>query len=182
MGEERCCTEESWDAAPLSLRGLFELFCDPGAALPGVLPGEPLLLSGERGDDMLVQFGFQYTKAKDGEENYQWLRIYEEIITTTSTVLRTELSIFSCSLRLAGQIDCLCRDRHGRLVIWDWKRSKAIRMDSPQQMKYPLCHLADCNYFCYALQLNVYSTGWSASATGSLRGVLSLRGLGVGSC
>ena len=108
---------------------------------------------------MLVQFGFQCTKAKDGEENYQWLRIYEEIITTTSTVLRTELSIFSCSLRLAGQIDCLCQDRHGRLVLWDWKRSKAIRMDSPQQMTYPLCHLADCNYFCYALQLNVYSTG-----------------------
>ena len=71
VGEERCCTEESWDAAPLSLRGLFELFCDPGAALPGVLSGEPLFLSGERGDGMLVQFGFQCTKAKDGEENYQ---------------------------------------------------------------------------------------------------------------
>ena len=99
-----------------------------------------------------MQFGFQFTRAKAGDENYQWLRIYEDVITPSSTVLRTELSIFSCSLRLAGQIDCICRDRNGKLVIWDWKRSKKIQMDSQQQMKAPLSHLPDCNFFAYALQ------------------------------
>ena len=80
------------------------------------------------------------------------MRIHEDVITPSSTVLRTELSIFSCSLRLAGQIDCICRDRNGKLVIWDWKRSKKIQMDSQQQMKAPLSHLPDCNFFAYALQ------------------------------
>ena len=109
-----------------------------------------------------MQFGFQFTRAKAGDENYQWLRIYEDVITPSSTVLRTELSIFSCSLRLAGQIDCICRDRNGKLVIWDWKRSKKIQMDSQQQMKAPLSHLPDCNFFAYALQdcvLRKYSAG-----------------------
>ena len=112
-----------------------------------------------------MQFGFQFTRAKAGDENYQWLRIYEDVITPSSTVLRTELSIFSCSLRLAGQIDCICRDRNGKLVIWDWKRSKKIQMDSQQQMKAPLSHLPDCNFFAYALQdcvLRKYSAGGCA--------------------
>ena len=90
------------------------------------------------------------------------MRIHEDVITPSSTVLRTELSIFSCSLRLAGQIDCICRDRNGKLVIWDWKRSKKIQMDSQQQMKAPLSHLPDCNFFAYALQdcvLRKYSAG-----------------------
>ena len=112
-----------------------------------------------------MQFGFQFTRAKAGDENYQWLRIYEDVITPSSTVLRTELSIFSCSLRLAGQIDCICRDRNGKLVIWDWKRSKKIQMDSQQQMKAPLSHLPDCNFFAYALQdcvFRKYSAGGCA--------------------
>ena len=90
------------------------------------------------------------------------MRIHEDVITPSSTVLRTELSIFSCSLRLAGQIDCICRDRNGKLVIWDWKRSKKIQMDSQQQMKAPLSHLPDCNFFAYALQdcvFRKYSAG-----------------------
>ena len=93
------------------------------------------------------------------------MRIHEDVITPSSTVLRTELSIFSCSLRLAGQIDCICRDRNGKLVIWDWKRSKKIQMDSQQQMKAPLSHLPDCNFFAYALQdcvFRKYSAGGCA--------------------
>ena len=34
----------------------------------------------------------------------------------------------------------------------DWKRSKKIQMDAQQQMKPPLSHLPDCNFFAYALQ------------------------------
>ena len=125
-----------------------------------------------------MQFGFQFTRAKAGDENYQWLRIYEDVITPSSTVLRTELSIFSCSLRLAGQIDCICRDRNGKLVIWDWKRSKKIQMDSQQQMKAPLSHLPDCNFFAYALQdcvFRKYSAGGMRSYVFSARPTLKKR-------
>ena len=86
----------------------------------------------------------------------QFLDIYEHVITTSSTVYRTEISMFSCGLRVAGQADCLCLDRDGHIIIWDWKRSKQIRMDSDQQMRPPLDHLPDCNYWAYSLQLNVY--------------------------
>ena len=54
----------------------------------------------------------------------QWLQIFENVITTTSTIYRTELSLVHFGLRVAGQIDCLCRAPDGSLHIWDWKRSK----------------------------------------------------------
>ena len=44
----------------------------------------------------------------------------------------------------------------------DWKRSKKIQMDAQQQMKPPLSHLPDCNFFAYALQdcvFRKYSAG-----------------------
>ena len=71
-------------------------------------------------------------------------------------LLRTEFSMFHCGLRLAGQADLLCRDVDGRLVIIDWKRCKQIKFDSFEQMQPPIDHLADCNYWKYCLQLNVY--------------------------
>ena len=107
------------------------------------------------------------------------MRIHEDVITPSSTVLRTELSIFSCSLRLAGQIDCICRDRNGKLVIWEWKRSKKIQMDSQQQMKAPLSHLPDCNFFAYALQdcvFRKYSAGGMRSSVFSARPTLKNAG------
>ncbi len=85
----------------------------------------------------------------------QWLSLYESVLAKHFQVFRTEVSIFHCGLRVAGQIDCLCRDREG-YVIWDWKRSKRITMDCSRQMKPPLQHLPDCNYYHYALQLNLY--------------------------
>ena len=64
-------------------------------------------------------------------------QLYENVITTTSRILRTEVSMFHCGLRVAGQADCLCTDPAGNIVIWDWKRSKEIRFDGQQQMKPP---------------------------------------------
>jgi ATP-dependent exoDNAse (exonuclease V) beta subunit len=73
-------------------------------------------------------------------------------------ILRTELSIFHVGLRLAGQIDLLCRDTDGRLAIVDWKRCKNLRFDNPiRTLKQPLEHLPECNYVLYALQLNLYA-------------------------
>jgi hypothetical protein len=89
-------------------------------------------------------------------EFQQFLLIYDAIIRDKMEVYRTEVNIFHCGLRCAGQPDCLCRDADGRLIIWDWKRSAAIKTDSPQQMQLPLEHLADCNFNKYILQLNLY--------------------------
>ena len=86
----------------------------------------------------------------------QFLQIYELVLSKEFEVYRTEISMFHCGLRVAGQADCLCRDRNGDIVIWDWKRSKEIREDSKQQMLPPLQHLPDTNYWAYALQLNLY--------------------------
>jgi hypothetical protein len=72
--------------------------------------------------------------------------------------MRTELSLFHCGLRAAGQADLIARDTEtGRVVILDWKRSKEIKFKNPyQKLKPPLDHLPDCNYNLYCLQLNVY--------------------------
>ena len=70
---------------------------------------------------------------------------------------RTELSVFHCGLRLAGQIDLLCLDAIGAFAVVDWKRCKQIRYDACQPMKEPLGHLPDCNFYTYSLQLNLYA-------------------------
>ena len=86
----------------------------------------------------------------------QFLLIYDAVIRDKMEVYRTEVNIFHCGLRCAGQPDCLCRDAEGRIIVFDWKRCAAIKTDSPQQMRPPLEHLADCNFNTYALQLNLY--------------------------
>ena len=50
------------------------------------------------------------------------------------------------------------RDGDGRIIVVDWKRSKAIRMENERaSLKYPLHHLPETNYWLYALQLNLYA-------------------------
>ena len=84
--------------------------------------------------------------------------VYREFIMALGLQpFRTELCIFHCGLRVAGSVDLLCRDpSDGSLVIFDWKRSKEIRTDTVRSMRPPLQHLPDCNYWHYALQLNMY--------------------------
>ena len=84
----------------------------------------------------------------------QFLGLYSDII-KDHEILRTELSIYSRKLNIAGQIDCLCQDANG-LVIWDWKRSKEIKYTAYSSMEYPLMHLPNSNFYHYALQLNLY--------------------------
>lgn len=71
---------------------------------------------------------------------------------------RTEMNLFHCGLRLAGQADLVCKDPEGRLVILDWKRSKEIKQAGFKgaMQRPPLQHLPDCNRQCYNLQLNTY--------------------------
>jgi hypothetical protein len=71
---------------------------------------------------------------------------------------RTELSMFHCGMRLAGQADLICRDPQGSYVIIDWKRCRSIEycgFQGKHQLP-PLDHLHHCNFSAYSLQLNLY--------------------------
>ena len=71
---------------------------------------------------------------------------------------RTEVCLHHKGLRVAGQADLLCLDGDDRMVVCDWKRSREIRMENPfRSLKEPLENLPDCNYWTYALQLNLYA-------------------------
>ncbi len=65
--------------------------------------------------------------------------------------------MFHCGLQLAGQIDGLFTDADGCYVLVNWKRSKEIRETGREPLRPPLEHLPACNYFLYALQLNLYA-------------------------
>ena len=87
-------------------------------------------------------------------EFQQFLQLFNGIV--NQRPFRTELSVFSSRLNIASQIDGLFLHDDGTYVIWDWKRCKVLRYDSRTPMREPLDHLPDCNYYHYALQLNIY--------------------------
>ena len=60
-------------------------------------------------------------KGPPSPEFCQFLQPDENYITTTSSIFRSEISLFHCGLRLAGQVDCLCQGVDGSLILWDWK-------------------------------------------------------------
>lgn len=63
------------------------------------------------------------------------------------------------TIKLTGSIDGVFRRKSdGKIVIYDWKRSKEIKSDNPfgGNGYSPLDHLANTNYWHYTLQLNVY--------------------------
>ena len=90
-------------------------------------------------------------------EFQQLLEIFGLLRREGLMALRTELSVFHCGLQLAGQIDGLFTDADGCHVIVDWKRCKEIRETCREPLRPPLEHLPACNYFLYALQLNLYA-------------------------
>ena len=62
----------------------------------------------------------------------------------------------------AGQIDSIWIDRHGRLYMIDWKRSRKplLAHASASYGRFgsgPLAHVPDSAYFRYALQQNIYA-------------------------
>jgi len=71
---------------------------------------------------------------------------------------RMEWEVFSTEHKLAGSIDAIFyRPSDGKHVIYDWKRSKEIKMGNDfEKGYYPLDHLPNCNYWHYTLQLNIY--------------------------
>jgi len=75
---------------------------------------------------------------------------------------RTEWMVFYEEYKLAGSIDMVFENPDdGTLEIYDWKRSKEISYEAyGDKTATTACirHLPDCNFWHYALQLNVYKT------------------------
>ena len=83
--------------------------------------------------------------------------IYKHLLGQGLKPYRAEVNLFHCGLQVAGQPDGLFKDKSGNVVIVDWKRSKNIRMENQLNLKYPLEHIPDCNYWLYALQVIVFN-------------------------
>ena len=58
-------------------------------------------------------------------EFHQFLQLFQRI-SIDQRVFRTELSVFSSKLKVAGQIDALFLRADGTFALWDWKRSKLV--------------------------------------------------------
>lgn len=72
---------------------------------------------------------------------------------------RTEWEVYDEDLHIAGSIDMVFRNKDDdTLSIYDWKRSKEIKMSNPYGGRgfTPLNKFHDCNYIHYSLQLNIY--------------------------
>lgn len=73
---------------------------------------------------------------------------------------RTEWCIFDEDAKVSGSVDMVYEERHtpGSFVIADWKRSKAIKTENRWQSgtSKNTCHLQDCNFIHYSLQLSTY--------------------------
>ena len=71
---------------------------------------------------------------------------------------RTEWMIWDKDLKMAGSIDMTFENSDGTIEIYDWKRSKEIKMTNRWGNSTTDCisHIADSNFWHYALQLNTY--------------------------
>jgi hypothetical protein len=71
---------------------------------------------------------------------------------------RMEWEVFSEPHLLCGSIDGVFRRKSdGKIVIYDWKRSKEIKTENDWETGHgPVEHLPNCNYWHYTLQLNTY--------------------------
>ena len=74
---------------------------------------------------------------------------------------RSEWCIYDEAFRVTGSVDMLYQvdaNDPDRLVIYDWKRSKELKMAAfrGETGTGPLEALPDCNYWHYAMQLNLY--------------------------
>ena len=71
---------------------------------------------------------------------------------------RMEWEVWCDKHMLCGSIDGVFRRKSdGKIVIYDWKRSKEIKTSNDFETGYPpLEHLPHTNYWMYTLQLNIY--------------------------
>ena len=72
---------------------------------------------------------------------------------------RTEMMIWDDTIGLGGTVDMIFKTNNNKLVIFDWKRSKQIRIHNyfNKFASHPLMKdVPDTNYWHYCIQLNIY--------------------------
>ncbi|KAG5183065.1 hypothetical protein JKP88DRAFT_273036 [Tribonema minus] len=73
---------------------------------------------------------------------------------------RTEMTIFDETVGICGSVDMVYCDPEepGAFLIYDWKRSKAIKRSNYwENGSHPYtCKLPNCNFIHYSLQLGIY--------------------------
>lgn len=91
-------------------------------------------------------------------KEWQYFQNFWNDVKETMDPYRTEWEVWDDEYKLTGSIDMVFkRKTDGAFAIYDWKRSKEIKMDSAWDTGYgPLDHLPNSNYWHYTLQLNVY--------------------------
>jgi hypothetical protein len=96
-------------------------------------------------------------------KEFSYFLAFNDTIKDRLEPYRTEWSIFRKELHLAGQLDMLykIKDKDGSdtntFALYDWKRSKEIKMDNSYEKGLGiLSHLDHCNYVHYSIQLNIY--------------------------
>lgn len=70
---------------------------------------------------------------------------------------KTERIVCSREARITGSIDMIYKDSLGFHHVYDWKRSKEIKMEARDTGFFPLTEFQNTNYSHYCLQLNIYS-------------------------
>jgi ATP-dependent exoDNAse (exonuclease V) beta subunit len=91
------------------------------------------------------------------KEYLQFLDFHKKIGETLKPY-RTEWTVFDEDIQISGSIDMVFQDADGSLLIYDWKRSKAIKKQNMWECATTECinHLPNSNFWHYSLQLNTY--------------------------
>lgn len=89
-------------------------------------------------------------------KEWKQFQMFESMRDKNMVPFRTEWMIYDPELRLAGSMDMVFKNPDGTFSIYDWKRSKGIRVKDSKKGNFPLEHVSDCNFMHYSLQLNLY--------------------------
>jgi len=95
-------------------------------------------------------------KPRNKKEFDFFLDFYETHLTDLK-LYRTEWRIFDDLIYVAGTADMIFKKEDGTYAIYDWKRSKDIKVHNGFNNGIGVCSdISDCNFNHYCLQLNIY--------------------------
>lgn len=111
-------------------------------------------------EDHILGLEGQYNEPSDAvlKKANNGIKYYQNMIKHGMTLVETEKIVFSPSMGVAGTIDLLMYEPHGKTMdIIDWKSNEKIEFTNHWRTGLAaLSHLDDCSYNKYAIQLNTY--------------------------
>lgn len=113
-------------------------------------------------DDRTIEKRIRNSKLLNECIEYQYFQRFNEDIVYKNKWIpyRTEWRIWCSKLKIVGTIDMIFvpnKNKPKEIIIYDWKRSKGIKISTGFKCKNEILdHLDDCNFVHYSLQLNLY--------------------------